>query len=135
MKKNILFIMHVPPPVHGQAIIGRYIKSSALVNETFNCTYINLSTSTTNESVGKNGIKKCFTLLKIAFSTIVTLSTKKYDLCYITPAARCPAFYKDLFVIAIVKAFGVRVLYHFHSKGVADSSNRHFHRNLYKYAF
>ena len=43
-KKNILFIMHYPPPVHGAAVVGEYIRKSKLINNTFSTKYINLGT-------------------------------------------------------------------------------------------
>ena len=36
---RILFIMHMPPPVHGAAMVGKYIHDSRLVNEAFDCRY------------------------------------------------------------------------------------------------
>ena len=45
MKQKILFIMHMPPPVHGAAMMGKYIHDSELVNEKFECHYINPSLS------------------------------------------------------------------------------------------
>ena len=45
MKKKVLFIMHIPPPVHGAAIMGKYIFESTLINDEFDCIYINLSAS------------------------------------------------------------------------------------------
>lgn len=32
MKQKILFIMHMPPPVHGAAMVGQYIHDSKLIN-------------------------------------------------------------------------------------------------------
>lgn len=34
MKSKVLFIMHMPPPVHGAAMVGKYIHDSRLINET-----------------------------------------------------------------------------------------------------
>ena len=31
MKPKILFIMHMPPPVHGAAMVGQYIHDSELI--------------------------------------------------------------------------------------------------------
>jgi hypothetical protein len=50
---KILFILHYPPPVHGAAVIGGYIKESVVINQAFNCSFINLSTSSTVEEIGK----------------------------------------------------------------------------------
>jgi hypothetical protein len=37
MKKNkILFILHLPPPVHGAAMMGKYIQESKIINTKFN---------------------------------------------------------------------------------------------------
>lgn len=32
MKPKILFIMHMPPPVHGAAMVGQYIHDSEIIN-------------------------------------------------------------------------------------------------------
>ena len=42
---KILFIAPLPPPVHGSAMVSQYIKDSKLVNEQFDCDFVNLSTS------------------------------------------------------------------------------------------
>ena len=35
-KNKVLFIMHMPPPVHGAAMMGQYIHDSKLINEFLN---------------------------------------------------------------------------------------------------
>ena len=42
---KILFILHLPPPVHGASMMGKYLHDSKLINETFECKYINLTTA------------------------------------------------------------------------------------------
>ena len=41
MKPKILFVMYMPPPVHGAAMVGQYIHDSKLINREFDCHYIN----------------------------------------------------------------------------------------------
>ena len=55
---RILFIMHMPPPVHGAAMVGKYIHDSRLVNEAFDCRYINLATAANLEDIGKVRLAK-----------------------------------------------------------------------------
>ena len=59
MKSKILFILHLPPPVHGSSMVGQYIKDSKVViNTSFDAQYINLSTSKTIDEIGKNPLLK-----------------------------------------------------------------------------
>ena len=52
-RSKILFILHLPPPVHGAAMVGKYIKDSKLINERFECRYINLTTANSLTDIGK----------------------------------------------------------------------------------
>ena len=58
MKPKILFILHLPPPVHGSSMVGQYIKDSKIINTSFVAQYINLSTSKTVDEIGKYPILK-----------------------------------------------------------------------------
>lgn len=42
MKKRILFLLQLPPPTYGAAIVGQEIRDSKLINETFDATYLNI---------------------------------------------------------------------------------------------
>ena len=55
MKQKVLFIAPLPPPVHGSAMVSQYIKDSRVVNEAFDCDFVNLSTSRSMEEIGKGG--------------------------------------------------------------------------------
>ena len=53
MRPKIIFIIHYPPPVHGSAVVGGYIKESKLINDEFECRYINMGTSISIDQIGK----------------------------------------------------------------------------------
>lgn len=59
-KSSILFIMHMPPPVHGAAMMGECIHNSKIINTKFDCYYINPSVSNRIAEVGKLNIKKSY---------------------------------------------------------------------------
>lgn len=65
MKPSILFILHMPPPVHGAAMMGKYIHDSKMINETFDCHYINLATAKDIKDIGKVGLKKLISFLEM----------------------------------------------------------------------
>ncbi len=134
MKHKILFILHLPPPVHGAALMGNYVKMSDKINDNFECSFLNLSASKNIGSIGKFGIKKAFFFLQLLLFTIGALVKKNYDVCYVTITSNGAAFYKDFFVVAILKIFRKKILLHFHNKGVEEGSQKskmNFH--LYKF--
>ena len=65
MNPTILFILHLPPPVHGAAMMGKYIHDSKLINTSFDCHYINLTTAKDLADIGKVGIRKLVQLVQL----------------------------------------------------------------------
>ena len=45
--------MHMPPPVHGASMMGKYIHDSKLIDQTFDCRYINLTLAKDLSDIGK----------------------------------------------------------------------------------
>ncbi|MEJ7683895.1 MAG: hypothetical protein WKG06_39760 [Segetibacter sp.] len=102
---KVLFILHLPNPVHGAAMMGKYIKESKIISNSFDGDYINLSTSQHVHEVGKAGIGKIVNLIKIQGKVLKALMSKNYDLIYLTLTAKGSGFYKDLMIVVILKLF------------------------------
>jgi len=132
---KLLLILHYPPPVHGSAVVGRYIKDSKAVNETFNCRFVNLGTSASVEDIGRNSFRKLLRYLSLIWQVKKQLILFRPELCYFTPTAQGPGFYKDAVVIALVKLFGVKTIFHYHNKGVSTRQDRSFDNLLYRFVF
>ncbi|MEO6221492.1 MAG: glycosyltransferase family 4 protein [Ginsengibacter sp.] len=135
MKPKILFILHIPPPVHGAAMVGKYIQDSLLINSDFDTQYVNLSTSNTNKEVGKGGINKIFIFFTLIGKILKKLFSEKFDLCYMTLTAKGYGFYKDFIIVAILKFFGKKIIYHFHNKGVKENHHRTIDNLMYRFTF
>lgn len=134
-KSKVLFILHLPPPVHGSSIVGKSIKKSELINESFNCDFINISTSKAINEIGKGSFAKVIIYLQIIKQLIAKLLTNRYDLCYMAISSKGVAFYKDLLVVAIVKLSGTRIVYHLHNKGINTRQDNLVNNLLYRFAF
>ena len=130
-KPKILFILHLPPPVHGAAMMGKYIHDSKLVNEKFDCHFINLSTAKDLADIGKVGMKKLLHFAELLRKTHKAVKQLKPQLVYVTPNACGGAFYKDFIVVEMLKHMGSKVVVHYHNKGVATRQNRKFDNMLY----
>jgi glycosyltransferase involved in cell wall biosynthesis len=134
-KAKVLFILHLPPPVHGASMMGQLIKDSARVNSSFEVDYINLSISKNLSEIEKYGLPKFLRLLKLQAKVLRALLKKRYNLCYMTLTVSGPSFYKDLLIVLLLKLFGQKIVYHFHNKGVEEASSLWINRLLYKVTF
>jgi glycosyltransferase involved in cell wall biosynthesis len=134
-KPKVLFILHLPPPIHGAAVAGSYIKNSVTINQALEAEYINLATNTTLSQTGKASFKKVKAFLVLLLSVVTRLSRNQFDVCYITLTAGGPAFYKDFIVVALVKLFRTKIIYHFHNKGVASASKNGITRAMFRFVF
>ena len=124
MAHKILFIAPLPPPVHGSSMVSKYIKESALIQECFDCDFVNLSTSRTMDEIGKGGLKKIFRFLGSLLTLLGKLLTHRYDLCYIAITCHGMGFLKDAPFALLCKLFGHKLLLHQHNKGMSRDCNR-----------
>jgi glycosyltransferase involved in cell wall biosynthesis len=131
---KLLFILHYPPPTHGAALVGQYIKESRRINSAFNARYINLGTSTAVEEIGRGGIKKGWRYLKIIFKTLYYGIMWRPDLVYITLSSHGAGLLKDSLVVAICRLLRLPHVFHFHNKGVANSKNS-IAKRIYPFVF
>ena len=123
---KVLFILHMPPPVHGASMVGKYIHDSKIINNAFECHYLNLALAKDLDDIGKGGIRK----LKEFYKQLkqIRKQTKLIvpQLCYVTPNAKGGAFYKDFFVVMLLKMMRQNIVVHYHNKGIATRQNRYF---------
>lgn len=124
MKKKILFIATFPPPIHGSAVMSQYIKDSKLINDTFDCDYINLSTSRNIDEIGKSHLIKLWRLLAALISLLCKLMSRRYDLCYLAITCHGVGFLKDVPFVLLCKMFNKRIVIHQHNKGMSKDVDR-----------
>lgn len=134
-KYNILFILHLPPPVHGAAMVGKYIKDSVLINSEFGCHYINLAIASSIENIGKVGIKKLWKFLQLLHSIRREVKRINPDYVYITPNAKGGAFYKEWVIVMMLKMMGCRIVAHYHNKGVSSRQDKWLDNWMYRRFF
>lgn len=135
MKTKILFIMHMPPPVHGAAMVGEWIHNSKSINEEFECYYINPSVSTRVSEVGKLKIKKVFLFITLLYKILRTIRKVRPNICYYTPTSDGWGIYRDALTISLMKLYKIKILLHFHNKGVKKYSSHKFAKIAYRIIF
>ena len=135
MKQKILFIMHMPPPVHGASMVGQFIHDSELVNSSFDCHYVNLAVATRLDEIGKGGWHKAKGVLKKLMEVRKAVKSVKPDFVYIAPNSAGIPFYKDFMTVMMLKMMGQKVVMHFHNKGVETRQGKWLDNWLYKRYF
>ena len=132
---RILFIAPLPPPVHGSAMVSKYIKDSAKVQSVAQCDWVNLSTSRRMDEIGKGGAMKLLRFVGAYLKTLWLLLTHRYDLCYLAITCHGIGFLKDAPFVWLCKMFGCRVLIHQHNKGMSNCIDRWPYRWLIPYIY
>ena len=135
MKPRILFILHLPPPIHGAAMMGKYIQESELVNSSFDCFCINLATAGSLSDIGHVSLEKLLKYLLLLRYISHVVKEIRPELVYITPNAGGKAFFKDFIVVQMLKSMGCKIIAHYHNKGVSAYQSKWIYNFLYKRFF
>ena len=130
-RKRILFILHLPPPVHGAAMVGAAIRDSRLIGDSFDCRFVNLSASASIDEVGKASLRKVGFIIRLLRKIRKEVMEWKPDLVYMTPTSTLPGFFKDYLVARLLQRRGCHVISHFHNKGVRRHQGRWLDNLLY----
>ena len=135
MKPRILFILHLPPPIHGAAMMGKYIQESELINSSFDCFCINLATAGSLSDIGHVSLEKLLKYLLLLRYISHVVKEIRPELVYITPNAGGKAFFKDFIVVQMLKSMGCKIIAHYHNQGVSAYQSKWIYNFLYKRFF
>src|SRR5690554_6550275 len=133
--KNILFMLHLPQPVHGASLVVEHIKESNLINDSFAVRYINLILSREVHESGKTNVKKLVRFTITWFHLLGKLIHRKPNLCYYAFTTTGSGFRKDVLVISLLRLFRVKTVYHIHNKGVITAKKKKINDLLYSFVF
>ncbi len=134
-KRKILFILHMPPPIHGASLMGQYIYESELINKTFNCRYLNLAIASSIDDIQKFRINKLLHYLCLLIRIITQVLYFRPHLVYFTPNACGKPFYKEFPIMVLLKLMGRNVVAHYHNQGVLTRNDKWFDNMLYRFFF
>ena len=127
--------MHMPPPVHGASIVGQQIHDSELINNSFECAFVNLSASNKVEAIGHFSLRKIVAMLQLFRQIRHELREERPKLVYITPSTWDWGFYRDYMMTRMIKHYGVHVVAHFHNKPPIAFTHKWYNKSLYRKFF
>lgn len=129
-KPKVLAILQLPPPVHGASVMNRAVVDSRLLNKFFDIECLPLYYSTKLKDISRFHFNKLIITCRLIIKIIKCLKNNRYELIYFTISPTGYAFYRDAIFTFILKAFGAKILFHLHGKGIQNS----LHRNRIQYA-
>ncbi|MBQ7253229.1 MAG: glycosyltransferase family 4 protein [Bacteroidales bacterium] len=133
-KPRILFVVPLPPPVHGSTVMCKCIENSELINERFCCDYVNLTTSRKTDEIGVFMVIKIWRVFTAFFNALFKLLTNRYNLCYLAISFH-RGFLKDFPFVLLCKMFSRRVVIHLHGKGASEGAKHRYYRWLLNITF
>ena len=134
-RDKVLFIMHMPPPVHGASMMGKYIHDSKLIHEAFECSYLSPSDAKSLNELKKLKLSKLTFFITFHFRLVRLYRQIRPKLCYFTSNSWSLAFYRDFITVAILKLLGANIVIHFHNKAKLSFRNKWYNKLLYRRFF
>lgn len=123
-KLNVLALVQLPPPIHGAALRNKDLIESKVFNEHCDVIVVPIQTANDISDIGAFSFKKLVSFISISSSTLKNLIFRKVDVCYITLSANGFAFYKDVFLIFLVRLFRKEVVCHMRNRGLDINVSR-----------
>ncbi|MFC4722882.1 glycosyltransferase family 4 protein [Geojedonia litorea] len=133
-KAKILFMLQVPPPVHGAALRNKSLIESKEIKDNFNIKLLPINFADSIADIGKMSIKKIAKVIIYWFRLALALVSRP-NAVYFTISPFGTPFLRDVFYVALVRLFGVKRIFHLRGLGIKKSYEGKFKKLLYDFAF
>ena len=135
-KKKILYIVQLPPPVHGVSVMNQYAYDNPIVREKYEVDVLPLHFGQTLQDIGKITVGKLMRMFVFMFRLAWKMIRFRPQLVYFTIMPTGKIFYRDAVFTSIIKLFGPKLVFHLHGKGIREAAEGSgFNRWLYKKTF
>jgi glycosyltransferase involved in cell wall biosynthesis len=135
-KKKILFVVQLPPPVHGASVSNNLVVNSLLIKHNFNTAVIDLQFTKSLLNIKKFSFVKVYKAVFYAVKIVKKMFSFRPHLVYFTLSSQGFAFYRDVMYIFLFRLFNTKIVYHLHSKGIKENTeNSNFKRKICLWVF
>jgi glycosyltransferase involved in cell wall biosynthesis len=134
-KPKILFLVQLPPPVHGMSMINQSLLQSQAIAEAFETKFIDLALSKTISAIGHYSLSKFANLILLFPKLVFWLCYFRPQLIYFTFSPSGPALYRDALICLIIKFFRIRLIIHMHGKGLKKIPDSSYKKKIVRWAF
>lgn len=136
MRKRILFLFQLPPPIHGASTVNQFIADSKSIHGAYETRIMPLMFAKDAKDIGAFSVRKVWRMITFLYRLLIQLIVFKPHLVYFTLSPKGGAFYRDAIYVFFIKLLGRKLAYHLHSRGIQKSiQHSSVKRRIYKYVF
>jgi glycosyltransferase involved in cell wall biosynthesis len=133
---RLLFILQLPPPLHGASLMNSYILNSKLLKGSFSIETVNLHFAESIHELGKFSPAKVLRTFIYCFEIVKKVIKHKPDLVYFNLTPRGFAFYRDALYVFILKLLRRNIVIYLQSKGIKENIRKsNLKKHLYHMVF
>lgn len=134
--KKILFLVQLPPPVHGVSMMNEITLNSPEIIRLFDIQIVSLNYAKDLKGLGKFSFEKALSFFRIYGNIIKQLVSFKPDMVYFTLTPTGNSFYRDVLIVILLKLSKAKIIYHLHGKGIYNKTkNSKTLRIIYRWVF
>ncbi|RCK48325.1 hypothetical protein TH25_14800 [Thalassospira profundimaris] len=115
-KKHILALVHLPPPLHGAAIMNQ--RAINVLAQHYRVSVHELRFSHDIATIGRSSIAKYGRAMWYGVVLLWRILTQRPDLVYASFAPNGPAFWRDSFYALMLRAIRLPIVFHLHGRGL-----------------
>ncbi len=134
-KPKILYLIQLPPPIHGVSVINQQVFESKLINDLLEKSILEIKFSKRFAEIRKITIKKVFLFIFLCFRLIGIITRNRPYYAYFSFMPVGKGFLRDLIILFILKINKVKPILHLHNRGIARQAKKNFYKWLYERAF
>jgi len=132
-KSKILFLVQLPPPVHGVSMMNQITVNNPGMLDYFRTNTVLLNYTSEIKGIGKFTFKKLFSFFRIYRNILKLIFSFKPDLIYFTLTPTGISFYRDAIIVFLLKRTKAKIVYHLHGKGIYNKTKHSkINRTIYK---
>lgn len=133
--KKILFLVTLPPPMHGSNRVNQMMVKNPLLAGQFESRVLVLNYARSIEEIGRFQFVKYYRLLKYLLQLCWMLISFRPAAVYFVPCVTGGSFWRDCLFVALLKLFRKQRIFHLHGKGIAASAIGKIKTLVYRWFF
>ncbi len=135
MRKKILLVLPLPPPMHGSNYMNELVARSEFLSKNYNVNIFPLRYASSIADIGSINLRKFIRLASYLYRMRNLIHSFKPDLIYFVPALTGLSFLRDCLFVLVFRQSCSATIFHLHGHGIRKACNSRFNHTIYKWFF